>query len=87
LKRVESILASLESGGGFNLASDALSDKELLESKIDALRAKVRSLHFEEEALENDEVFAIVESVDDWDGYFDKVRLQLTEEYDALVNG
>jgi hypothetical protein len=36
--------------------------------------------------LQADETFEIIRNVTDWDGYFDSIRQQLTEEYRALVS-
>ena len=85
LKRVENILSALESGSGFDLASDTITDKALLKAKIEALRKKTGSLAREVDDLKNEETFEIIQGVEDWNDYFDSIKKQLTEEYDALV--
>ncbi len=86
LKRVENILSALESGGGFDLASDTISDKALLKARVDALREKIQSLNFEVDALKSEETFEVIQGVDDWNEYFDNVKQQLIEEYNVLVD-
>ncbi len=85
LKRVKNILSALESGSGFDLASDTITDKAMLKAKIDALRAKIQSLNHEVDGLKNEETFEIIQGLDDWNEYFDNIKQQLREEYDALI--
>lgn len=86
LKRVQNLLSALKSGAGFDLASDTITDKAVLRSKIDAMREKMQSLRREVEALKTEETFEIIQGLDDWDAYFDNIRQQLTEEYDMLLS-
>jgi hypothetical protein len=85
LTLVEKILAALESGQGFELASDTVTDKALLKSKIAALRNKIDELSGEIDALQADETFELIQGLDNWNEYFDAVRQQLAEEYEAMV--
>ncbi len=87
LKRVKNLLSALKSGAGFDLASDTITDKALLRSKIEAMREKMQSLRREVDALKNEETFEVIQGLEDWDEYFDAVRQQLAEEYDSLVAG
>lgn len=87
LAQVEKMLEALEAGHGFDLASDTINDKDLLKSKITALRERMESLRHEVNSLKNDETFEIIQSIDDWNEYFDTIRHQLTEEYNALNAG
>ena len=80
------LLSALKSGAGFDLASDTITDKAVLRSKIDALREKMQSLSREVDALKTEETFEIIQGLDDWDTYFDNVKQQLTEEYNVLLS-
>jgi hypothetical protein len=85
LKRVQNILSALESGNGFDLASDTVTDKILLKAKIEALRKKMGSLSREVDNLKSEETFEIIQGVEDWNDYFDSIKKKLTEEYEALT--
>ena len=85
LAQVEKILAALVSGDGFELVSDTVSDKAALKSKIAALRSKIDELASELDALQFDGTFELIQCLDDWNEYFDAVRQQLNEEYNALT--
>lgn len=87
LTRVKNLLSTLKSGTGFDLASDTITDKAALRSKIEAMREKMQSLRREVDALKNEETFEVIQGLDDWDEYFDTIRQQLIGEYNALVGG
>ena len=84
LTRVKNLLSTLKSGTGFDLASDTITDKAGLRSKIEAMREKMQSLRREVDALKNEETFEIIQGLDDWDEYFDTIRQQLIGEYNSL---
>ena len=79
--------AEIKSGTGFDLASDTITDKAVLRSKIEAMREKMQSLRREVDALKNGETFEVIQGLDEWDEYFDTIRQQLIEEYNSLVGG
>ena len=58
----------------------------MLKKKIESLRGTLATLRREVDDLQADETFEIIRNVTDWDEYFDNIRQQLTEEYQALVS-
>jgi len=87
LAQVKKLLAALKSGNGFELASDTITDKAMLKSRIAAMRNKVESLKHEVDGLQADETFELIQDLNDWDEYFENIRQQLIEEYDTLASG
>jgi len=87
LAQVQKLLAVLKSGNGFELASDTITDKAKLKSRIAAMRNKVESLKHEVDGLQADETFELIQDLNDWDEYFENIRQQLIEEYETLASG
>ena len=85
LAQVQKILAAIESGNGFDLVSDTVTDKAVLKAKISALRNKASELADEVDTLQTDETFELLQQLDDWGEYFESIREQLSEEYNALT--
>lgn len=90
---VKSILVKLESGTAFMLASDQLTDKEQIKAKIHELAEKLEDINREIEAINEDETWRLITSLDSWDGYFQEVKSeleiylqQLQQEYGTLLN-
>jgi myosin heavy subunit len=84
LKKVHQILSMLENGGGFDIASEAINNKELLRIKIEELRIKIDEVADEIEEIKTDETFTTIQELDDWDEYFEKVKEELDEEKERL---
>ena len=84
LKIVKEILLDLESGNGFKIASDAITDKELLKSKIVVMREEIEKVSVELEEIKQDEVVEIIDEIDDWDEYLESLKVQLEDEYERL---
>ena len=86
LKTVKEILVSLESGNGFEIASDTIGDKDLLKSKIIDIRNMIYQSEVDIEIIKNDEVVQIIDEYDDLQDYFDGMQMELEEEYERLKN-
>jgi chromosome segregation ATPase len=84
LKKVKEILANLESGKSFDIASDTINDKELLKEKIKDIRERLDKFTKEIGEIKASETFTIIHEVDDLDGYFDKLKSDLQEELERL---
>ena len=84
LKIVEEILCSLESGNGFKIASDSITDKVLLKSKTIVMREEIEKVSDELEEMKQDEMAELIEEVDEWDVYFESLKVQLEDEYENL---
>ena len=70
---------------GFNIASDTITDKELLKSKIAKLRDTIILTEQEIDEIITDETFEIINEIEDWDEYFKDIKEQLQEELDNLT--
>jgi hypothetical protein len=86
LKKVKEILANLENGVVFDVASDKIDDKELLKAKIEELRKDIKIIEDEIEDIKEDEISQILNSVDDLDDYFEEMKEHLMCEYEELKN-
>ena len=84
LKKVQQILASLESGDGFKAASDTINDKEQLKKKIEQVRAKIDEILREIDEIENSETFMLIQTVNDKELYFVELQQELEKEIDTL---
>ncbi len=92
LERVKKILASLESGMVFEVASDKINDKELLRAKITNMRDKIEDVNVEIGSIKEDETYVTLTGIDDLEDYFgtmkNRLKTQLNnlqEEYDVLL--
>ena len=82
IKEIRKILASLESGSGFGLASDTIDNKDVLKSKIMDIRDIIHQNEIDIAAIKEDDVIQILN--DDVDEYFDGIEMELEDEYDRL---
>lgn len=86
LKAVKEILVSLESGKSFDVASDTITDKDLLRSKIVDVRDVIYQTEVEIVTIKEDEVVQILDEYDDVEDYFSTLEEELESEYDRLKN-
>jgi DnaJ-domain-containing protein 1 len=84
LYKIKEILHLLKFGLGFEVASDAVDDKELLKNIIANIKNKISLLENEIKELELSETYSIVQEIDDKDEYFSAIKIQLEEEYERL---
>lgn len=85
LEAVKKILHSLQSGKRFEMPSDIIEDRLLLEEKIEEIRELMR-LHEEElKRIEEDEIMQILKKNPDLDDYFDMIEEELELEYERLT--
>lgn len=84
LKELQKILASLESGSGFELASDSITDKELLKAKIEEYKNNIAETEAEIEAIKEDDAYQTISKLDDWDAYFEALKSKLENEMQRL---
>jgi len=84
LKNVQKILASLESGSGFELTSDSITDKELLKEKIKEYKNNIAQTESEIEAIKEDDTYQTILELDDWDVYFEALKSELQQEIQRL---
>jgi DnaJ-domain-containing protein 1 len=84
LAEVERILAMLESGAGLVASSDQIDNSEALKAKITELTAKLASLAHEVERLKQDDTYQRLAEIDDWDAYFEIIKIDLVEQISQL---
>jgi len=84
LARVKEILFALQNGGGFDVASDTIQDKDVLNTKISTIKKQIASLEIEIDELEKSEPFQIIHEIEDKNEYFEELKVQLEEELEKL---
>ena len=84
IEKVKEILASLENGTSFDVASDKIDDKKILKNKIKEFREKISVIEQELDRINEDESFQTIENIEDMDNYFERLKEELEEEYEAL---
>ena len=84
LAEVERILSMLEAGAGFVVSSDAIDNSEALKAKIAELTAKLTALTLEIERLKQDETYQRMQSIEDWQAYFDETKEKLLSQISNL---
>jgi len=84
LSKVKEILSQLENSKGFDAISKKIDDKEILKFKITEIKTKIEELKIEIKEIQQDETYNTIESLDDWDNYFDEIKESLQDEYDRL---
>ncbi|MEA2099167.1 MAG: hypothetical protein U9P72_03460 [Campylobacterota bacterium] len=85
LSKVREILHSLENGINFTVSSDSVNDKDLLKSKIIDLRIHIDASKEEIKDITTDQTFITIQEIDDWDEYFQEIKISLEQEYDRLL--
>lgn len=93
IEAIKSILAKLENGTAFIVASDRLTDRTQIENKMAELIAKLEELGDEIESINKNETWLIIISLDSWNDYFEEQKndltaylTQLEQEYKQLLN-
>ena len=84
LKRVKEILFSLENGTGFDVGSDKIDNKEQLRTKIAEFRESIAKIEKEIEALQENDIYTLLDELDDVDEYLRDMKVQLDSEIDRL---
>jgi len=84
LQQVKKVLASLESGIVFEVASDKINDSEVLKAKILDIREKIDDMKSELEEIQDDDTFKTLQNIDNLDTYFETMKEQLQIQYDSL---
>lgn len=86
LKRIEEILAALETGKALSATSDNIADKPVLQQKITALRLCTSTLEVEIQDLQEDDVYQRIQAIENLDRYFSELEYTLQSELEALRN-
>jgi hypothetical protein len=85
LQRVLEILHSLETGATLSTASDSITDKAILQSKIAALRERIAALEADIKRLQADETYLCIQTITDREAYFAELEQGLQAELAALL--
>lgn len=80
---VNKILAELEQGI-FAPRSETVSEKSQLQAIITQLKFKISQIETEIFELKDDETYQTISEINDWDGYFEQTKEQLTNEIAKL---
>lgn len=79
IQEVSRLLTQLQSGFAFSVASDQLIERDAIESKIEQLLTKLKELRDEIDALNQNETWLLLTSIDSWDEYFEQQKLELID--------
>lgn len=85
LEKVKRILKDLEVGNSFRSQSDSISEKELLKAMVEKLRQKLHHLQSEIITIKESETFSTINTIVDWDTYFNEIKTQLEQELQSLT--
>ena len=77
LKRVAEILENLNNGNFFISKSDALNEKQLLQTEMEKLRLLIAELKIQLQEIKESDTYKTIISIDDWDEYFNNVKQKL----------
>jgi len=80
VKKVREILATLQSGKGFSIFSDTVSDADKLRLRITSIKEKMAIISEQIEQAKQDETYQMIEVIGDWNTYFSDMKLKLREE-------
>ncbi|WP_305461971.1 hypothetical protein [Photobacterium leiognathi] len=87
IERLEAVLHRIEMGGGFTSASLTISDKALLKEKLDKLKKSIQGIQIELEQYEASDEYQLIFSIgDDWQTYFEEMRIKLEALLHTLEN-
>ena len=85
LKKVAEIHENLEKGNFFKSASEGIDEKEKLKVEITRLQTVLATLKTEILAIKESEAYKTLVSIgDDWDRYFEKLKVKLSLELEEL---
>jgi len=84
LKRVKEILFSLENGTGFDVGSDKIDNKEQLRTKIAEFRESLAEIERELKGIRENEVYTLLNEIDDVDEYLQNMKVELENEIERL---
>ncbi|MEA2018299.1 MAG: methyltransferase domain-containing protein, partial [Campylobacterota bacterium] len=84
IEKVNKILISLQNGNIFDLASDTIEDKELLKIKIKEYKESITKIESEIKDIKSNPTFITISKLNNWDEYFDKLKIKLENEERSL---
>lgn len=84
LQQIKKILASLQSGIVFDIASDKIRNSEVLKEKISDIREKIDTVTIEIQQIREDGAFKTIQEIDDWNEYFRALKNDFEHEVSRL---
>lgn len=85
IEKVNRILKDLETGNSFRSQTDTISEKEVLRATVEKLSQKLQQLEKEIITIKESETFTTVDTITNWDTYFNETKTQLEEELESLT--
>ncbi|MBC7607780.1 MAG: molecular chaperone DnaJ [Burkholderiales bacterium] len=85
LEKVKRILKDLQTVNSFCSQSDTISEKEQLKVIVEKLRQKLQQLEKEIINIKESETFSTINTIEDWDIYFNETKTQLEQELQSLT--
>lgn len=86
LKKVNEILESLQHGRTFTSKSDTAYEKQILLTEIERLRQWLNTLNNAIANIKASDIFITINSITNWDYYFQQTKQQLEEQLNQLQN-
>lgn len=80
LEMVNDVLAALLSQKGFNIFSDTVSNVDKLRLRISKIKEKIATIQDEIAIIKGDETYHLIEVIDDWEAYFNDMKINLKNE-------
>lgn len=84
LDRVSEILEALEKGNFFRSKSETITDKDQLILSITKLKQKIENIEKQIYLIKENETYIEIQSIDDWDEYFEDLKEKLQNELETL---
>lgn len=84
LTTVNEILTTLSSEKGFSIFSDTVSDAEKVRLRMARIREKITSVQQAITAIKDDETYQLIESIGDWEVYFNDLKVSLKNQLTEL---
>lgn len=85
IEKVNRILKDLETGNSFRSQADTVSEKEVLKATVGKLRHKLQQLEKEIISIKESETFLTINTIANWDIYFNETKTQLEQELQGLT--
>lgn len=87
LKIVSEILENLEKGSFFISRSDAINEKQLLQSEMESFRLHIKEMVGQLAAIKESSTYKTIIEIKNWDEYFSNAKQNLGSQLNELENG
>ena len=83
-KKVNEIFEDLKKGNFFKYKSETITEKDLLKVTIAQIRKQIKNLETEIISIKQSDTYKTINSIDNWDEYYDRTKQKLQEELQKL---